>query len=192
MRIKITNTTDVPTALIRKLVKFCMPKNVGAESFTLRVTNSSRQEIPFTVRNAERAPADAKLVRKGNNRNGVREGYTLYKRKSPASIAGSYYHVNPPHVVVRVSRDGYPTNMKPYQYAQHRGVEVPIADRTEALVFILAHELRHLWQEHGKYRNAPFPEGYGRVSRGGFSEVDTEAYAIQTLRCWREQNGSQQ
>lgn len=54
-----------------------------------------------------------------------------------------------------------------------------IADRIEALVYIAAHELRHLWQ-------ARVPRGR-RVwgARGQYSERDADAYAIRMLRAWR-------
>jgi hypothetical protein len=52
--------------------------------------------------------------------------------------------------------------------------------RLEALVFVVAHELRHLWQ-------AKHPRGW-RVwgARGQFSERDADAYAIKSLRSWRK------
>ena len=55
----------------------------------------------------------------------------------------------------------------------------PIGNEIEALVFIAAHELRHLWH----YR---VPRGY-RVwgARGRYSERDADAYAIRKLREWR-------
>jgi hypothetical protein len=51
----------------------------------------------------------------------------------------------------------------------------------EYLVYIIAHELRHLWQ-------ARVPRGR-RVwgARGQFSERDADAYAIRMLRAWRRQ-----
>lgn len=54
-----------------------------------------------------------------------------------------------------------------------------LASRDEALVYLAAHELRHLWQ----YR---IPRGR-RVwgARGQFSERDADAYAIKMLRAWR-------
>ena len=54
-----------------------------------------------------------------------------------------------------------------------------LASQTDALVYIAAHELRHLWQ-------ARVPKGrrvYG--ARGQFSERDADAYAIRMLRAWR-------
>jgi hypothetical protein len=55
-----------------------------------------------------------------------------------------------------------------------------MASREEAAVYLLAHELRHLWQ-------AKVPKGY-RVwgARGQYSERDACAYAIRMLRAWRK------
>jgi hypothetical protein len=49
----------------------------------------------------------------------------------------------------------------------------------EALIMLVAHELRHLWQ-------ADHPKGW-RVygARGVYSERDADAYALQMLRKYR-------
>ena len=54
--------------------------------------------------------------------------------------------------------------------------------RLEALVYLMAHELRHLWQ-------AQVPRGR-RVwgARGQFSERDACAYGIRMLRAWRREH----
>lgn len=54
-----------------------------------------------------------------------------------------------------------------------------LASQTEAMVYLLAHELRHLWQGR-------VPRGR-RVwgSRGQYSERDACAYGIRMLRQWR-------
>lgn len=51
----------------------------------------------------------------------------------------------------------------------------------EALVNVIAHELRHAWQEKHKR---------GRVwgARGEQSELDCDAYAIRKVRQWRRKN----
>lgn len=56
-----------------------------------------------------------------------------------------------------------------------------LRDQTEALVYLCAHELRHLWQGR-------VPRGR-RVwgARGQYSERDTDAYAIRMLRAWRRE-----
>jgi hypothetical protein len=48
-----------------------------------------------------------------------------------------------------------------------------LAERTEALV-ILAHELRHMHQQHGYAVHSSFPVGRVKNSRGRFSEVKRE------------------
>jgi len=69
-------------------------------------------------------------------------------------------------------------------------------NRIEALLFVIAHELRHMWQGNGKQASAEgMPPSFeprrksrhGMVygSRGKFSERDADAYAIQMLRRYR-------
>src|SRR5689334_10052918 len=60
------------------------------------------------------------------------------------------------------------------------------AQNRRALVYLAAHELRHLWQaarwrDDRKSANLPLYHG----ARGKFSEVDTEGFAITMLREWR-------
>jgi hypothetical protein len=57
-------------------------------------------------------------------------------------------------------------------------------------VYIRAHEARHMWQQHGMMKNSSFPVGRVKNAHGTYSEVCTEAYAIQKLRAWRRANGA--
>jgi hypothetical protein len=59
-----------------------------------------------------------------------------------------------------------------------------LGDRTEALVYILAHELRHMHQQHGYAVHSSFPVGRVKNARGLYSDC-TEAYAIHKLRAVR-------
>ena len=68
---------------------------------------------------------------------------------------------------------------------QNKGKRVALGTKVEALVYVLAQELRHLWQGDGEVKQSPFPQGYVRNARGCFSEVDTESYAVNRLRAWR-------
>lgn len=52
-------------------------------------------------------------------------------------------------------------------------------NRAEALVYLLAHELRHLWHAKGKRGRRVWG------ARGKYSERDADAYAIGKLRHWR-------
>jgi hypothetical protein len=99
--------------------------------------------------------------------------------KGKAYYAGSGYHdTADPFVNLYLGNVRYPhppappirSNYLPRPY---------FADKVEALVYLTAHELRHLWQ-------ANVPRGR-RVwgARGQFSERDADAYAIRMLRAWR-------
>jgi len=97
-----------------------------------------------------------------------------------AYCEGHSYHDRPcPFVVLLVGRR-FPCVHKGYDGSRPwLGDRLYLADRTEALVYIAAHELRHLWQKK-------VPRGR-RVwgARGQFSERDADAYALARLRAWR-------
>ena len=98
-----------------------------------------------------------------------------------AYTGGSSYHGNwKKFVVLRVGKRERMV-ITPYQYGQHKGKKIWIKDREELLVYLAAHELRHIWQSNRRNK-----AGYIWGSRGRYSEVDTEAYAIHMLRKWRK------
>ena len=55
-----------------------------------------------------------------------------------------------------------------------------LLSRTEALVNVMAHEFRHLWQ---KNHSGKIGKVWG--AKGKFSERDADAYAIKKHREWR-------
>jgi hypothetical protein len=79
-------------------------------------------------------------------------------------------------VVIKVAR----TDARARTVLKARGAYLPhtYGSRIEAFLFVLAHELRHLWQTAHKR---------GRVwgSRGRYSERDADAYALRMLRAFR-------
>jgi len=65
---------------------------------------------------------------------------------------------------------------------RHRPGYLPMpyfATQLEALVYLAAHELRHLWQARVKRGRRVWG------AKGQFSERDADAYALKTLRAWR-------
>jgi hypothetical protein len=95
-------------------------------------------------------------------------------------------HAKNPELTSKIVRRRFPATVTPYQYGQHKGRRYLISNRTEALVYIAAHELRHLWQaarlcDDRKSRALMLAHG----AHGKFSEIDTEAFAIHMLRAWR-------
>lgn len=97
---------------------------------------------------------------------------------------GSGYHATVrPFVVVSV-----PKTEKMARHRRHEGesagggyLPIVIGSRRESLVYILAHELRHLWQ--AKFSGKPRGMVYG--AKGRFSERDACAYGMQMLRRFR-------
>ncbi len=101
-------------------------------------------------------------------------------------------------VTVKIGKPKYPFVMRTYQYGQLKqrwtkadpvtgrmrqlkGRRYHIANQTELLIYLLAHELMHTKQgQRGNVR--------GRVwgARGRYSEIETESYAIRKLREYRQ------
>ena len=107
--------------------------------------------------------------------------FDIWVKKGVDFCGRAYYHGCAfgnhfrPYVVVR-------TNLKlvyPRVYEREGGyLRITVYSNAEALVFIVAHELRHLWQaRHVGWRY------YG--SKGRFSERDADCYALHKLREWR-------
>lgn len=93
---------------------------------------------------------------------------------------GSGYHRSArPFIVVGIGKTEASTRQD--MRVRHRSGYLPmvIGSRREALVVLLAHELRHLWQARVRRGRRV----YG--SRGQFSERDADAYALQMLRRYR-------
>jgi len=96
-----------------------------------------------------------------------------------AYTKGSSYHSTAsPFVIVSVQK----TEIKKFLTTSGHGgyIAFKIRSRLEMVIFVMAHELRHMWQ-------AKIPKGY-RVwgAKGKFSERDADAYAIRKLREWRK------
>ena len=91
--------------------------------------------------------------------------------------AGSGYHDRAdPFIVVSIAPK---KKFRPAIYAGQKGyLPHTWGTRQEALVHLLAHELRHLWQ-------AKHTRGMVYGARGRFSERDADAYALQMLRRYR-------
>lgn len=109
-------------------------------------------------------------------------GVNEYKKgrngaRGRAYTQGSSYHDRAdPFIVVSLSPA---STWKPYIQAPSGGyLGHAWGTRIEALLWVLAHELRHLWQ-------AKHTRGKVYGSKGRFSERDADAYALQMLRRYR-------
>jgi hypothetical protein len=99
-----------------------------------------------------------------------------------AYAKGSGYHASArPFVVCAIPTTERVARTR--MVTRHKGGYLPMAigSRREALVVVLAHELRHLWQ--GKSVGNPRGMVYG--AKGRYSERDADAYALRMLRRYR-------
>lgn len=148
---KLSNSTDIPNATIRAIVRAVRPTGIANFDVTIRNT-------------------------KGKGCAGT------------AYTQGSGYHATAnPFLVVRVARTD--TLARCVRAADGGYLPIVWGSRTEALLFVLAHELRHMWQAGGaldsRKRVVKPRRGMVYGSRGRFSERDADAYALQMLRKFR-------
>lgn len=112
--------------------------------------------------------------------------YDLELRNSSAETGGtaywqgsSYHTTTRPFVVVRLSRRERYAAAPPVRDKAGYLPTPARGSRVEQLVYLLAHELRHLWQARVKRGRRVWG------ARGQFSERDADAWAIGCLRRWR-------
>lgn len=150
---RLKNHTDIQDEKIREIIRAVRP--AGISKFDVRVSN-------FGV---------GKYLR---GRNGC---------VGRAYWGGSGYHDRAvPFIVVRVSPA---ISWRPIRSTCARGAYLPHTwgTRLEALLWVLAHELRHLWQAANPLQGKRRGMVYG--AKGRFSERDADAYALQMLRRYR-------
>lgn len=137
----------------------------------MRLTNTT--DIP-----SETIRAIIRAVRPSGIRNfDVRVSNTKRHACGRAYANGSAYHDRAcPFLVVRVAKTDAAARCITKPHGGYLGASW--GSRTEALVFVVAHELRHMWQ-------ANHTKGKVYGARGRFSERDADAYALQMLRRYR-------
>lgn len=159
---KLKNTTEIPNDKIREVIQFVRPSGI--------------KNFDVMVRNGEYLAGRA--YTQGSGYHSTASPFVVCRVPKEAKtieiISGGIFR--------KQDTPNYPRKLKTYQIGQLKGRRYYLADRIEALVYIMAHELRHIWQ--GKSKNKA---GYFWGSRGRFSEIDTESYAIHMLRAWRKE-----
>lgn len=153
MRLK--NTTKADSALLREMVRFACPP--GVANFSIWFKNYAPETTCWRVDRATGARTPVRAT----------------------GFCGRCYYGRR-HIVCRISRRE--RLARPYNGAGdvHGNGYLPWNAYTweEAVIALIAHELRHLWQL--KHRR-------GRVwgARGRQSERECDAYAIRVMRAWR-------
>lgn len=169
--------TRVSSAVAGEVLAFVCPPGVTgtieikrANGYTYRgLAHTSRNHVTLWI-------GDAKLFpQRGADKRKLKSALIRWRRQQATPSYTHYYHEGK---VVRVTQ----RMVRPAKPGARRGGYLPrptICNQVEALVYVMAHELRHLWQER-------VPRGR-RVwgARGQFSERDADAYALRMLRAWR-------
>jgi hypothetical protein len=157
---KIRNLTTLSTARLRELAVFAAPPGVAGVFITFKYRlDYCGVASPQNWLDSRRGTSRPHLAKK--------RGWTelpdlmIGLRKTPR---GAGWIENDSAWLAKLKR-GY---LHSVEYTQE-----------EAILHLLAHEMRHLWQ-------AKVPKGW-RVwgARGKFSERDCDAYAIGVIRHWR-------
>ena len=95
---------------------------------------------------------------------------------------GSGYHATArPFVVVSVPTTDVAARRVRDWHENQAYLPVAHGNRLECFIYIMAHELRHLWQAKAKGR----PRGMVYGSKGRYSERDASAYGLRMLRRYR-------
>jgi hypothetical protein len=180
---RLRNSSGIPDSTVTEIIEWIAGR-LGITQFDVECRSSQHAF-------AGRAYTRGATSYHGNRRPFVvlrigTETIDRWKSGTKSSLRRSWLGSAHQDTAVKVSRKRFPTFITPYQYAQHKGKRYVLANRTEALVYLAAHELRHLWQaarhlDNRKSANLPLYHG----ARGKFSEVDTEGFAITMLREYR-------
>lgn len=103
--------------------------------------------------------------------------------RGAAYTKGSGYHATArPFIVVSLPQtERRARTIRSEERGKGGYLRVVTGSRLEVFVYILAHELRHLWQAKAKGK----PRGMVYGAKGRYSERDACAYGLQMLRRYR-------
>lgn len=182
MRVLNHTPTRVPTDTVKAICAFVCPPGVAGTLEIKRANGYPYRGLAHTTRrHATVWIGDAsQFPQRGSDKKKLKSALNRWRK-----IKGSrsYTHWYEDGKVARVTS----RLVRPAKPGAGRGGYLPrpaLGNQIEGLVFVIAHELRHLWQ-------ARVPRGR-RVwnARGQFSERDADAYAYRMLRAWRRGEGS--
>lgn len=161
---KLRNTSGIPDLTVREIIRFVRPQGISKFDVMVKKSAGTFGGMSYGEGSGYHATA-APFV---TVRIGPDEKFPFFVRGDRADHKGG---------AVTVYFDGRPPKTSKPQTKGYLTVGW-ITSRIEALVMVMAHELRHQWQRtHSR----------GRVwgSRGTYSERDADAYALRMLRAWR-------
>ncbi len=201
---KLANTTNFPDDKIREIIDFVKPNNLPTSNFDVRVTNSDGQccgvfykgggyakkgigsdpNRPLIL--ARVSPNEKKFPYRENHNLPTRTVKLYFEKYNEKKGRWEEWHASYPIAITKayIARKNKENRDKGKYYDRKKStggyIDALILSREEALVHILAHELRHFW-----HKNHPGKRGKIWGARGQYSDRDADAYAIRKMREWR-------
>jgi hypothetical protein len=152
----------MPDAVLRSIIRFVRPPGVTGFKIAFRNCSYGYRGVAYCTRGSRAAEA----------------------------APGTVHRAKPtPYVLINVYRRAQEVKWRcPYKWmGTDDGLDVRAYSNTEAVVFLVAYELRHLWQARIKRGSRVWG------ARGRYSERDADAHGLRMLRKWRrESNGTTQ
>ena len=160
---KLRNTTDIPDEQVREIIRLVRPS--GISNFDVMVKNGRHYKgMAYWSGSGYHATNDPFITL----HLAPEKDYLGHRKWTGDAFNGERWPVKVPKFpLMKGARGGY--------------LPCLLLSRNEYLAYLLAHELRHLWQSNHKN---------GKVwgARGKFSERDADAYAIRMVRAYRREN----
>jgi len=153
---KMTNYTTVPDETLRRIIKFARPTGVTGFKITFRNCSFGYCGVAHYTNGARAAEAGP-----GTGNRAQPRPYVLI------GVYGPLQKVK--------------WRMPYYWMGTDEGLDVRAYSNIEAVVFLVAHELRHVWQ--GRVKRGHRVWG----ARGQYCERDADAYGLRVLRRWRRE-----
>jgi hypothetical protein len=164
---RLRNSSGIPDETVRDVIRFVRPPGISKFDVMVKRSDSVFGGMSYSAGSGYHMTADPFVT----VRIGDESRFPFFVRGDRADHQGG---------AVTVYSDGRPPKVSKYQSKGYLTVGW-LTSRIEALVMVMAHELRHQWQRtHSR----------GRVwgSRGRYSERDADAYALKMLRAWRRKS----
>lgn len=198
MRVK--NYTNIPDERVRQIINSTRPNHLPTSNFDVKITNSSKRysgvfyeeggyakkgigsdpNRPLVV--VRVTPDENRFPHFADYRPTRRIELHYEKHSEDKAMWEEWYsrkHVGISKAYIERRNRENKERGKHYDWTKSTGgyINHMLLSREEALVHILAHELRHLWQKN-------HPRKRGRVwgARGQYSDRDADAYAIRKTR----------
>lgn len=176
-RIQNFTPTRIGNGVARDVLAFVCPPGVTGTVAIKRANGYGYRGLAHTSRNYVTVwiGDESRFPCRGTDKRKLRAQLRQW-RKVPATTSYAHWYGQDGKIVRVTERMRRPAKPGPGNGYLPRPA---LGNQIEAFVYVLAHELRHLWQ-------ARVPRGR-RVwgARSQFSERDADAYALRMLRAWR-------